>query len=284
MARVLAHPASTFVDYRARLRGEPVPGQEVAIVRAAQEARLLALTPRRDGQAGALRLVSRLRLRLLTQRKPDAIEARGVEPREHVRLILLSVSAPRQQETAPMADDPGVVAGRQLRGSCSARKGQELRKAEPAVAARARIRRLSPCVRTHERRNDRPAKLVAQVEGHVRHSEGVAGLAGCDDRFRRAARAIDVRPFGVDPESERDSDRVLACPQQRHRAVHSPAHGHRDAPLGGRGAKDRPERRRKRVHGERIARDRGRLQQRQAGQRLIEPFGVRVDDSVPVHE
>src|SRR5207253_8517984 len=83
VARVLAHLASAFVDDRARIRLEPVPGQEVAIVRAAEEARLLALTPRSDGQARALRLVSRLRLRLLPQRKPDAREARGVEPREH---------------------------------------------------------------------------------------------------------------------------------------------------------------------------------------------------------
>ena len=50
------------------------------------------------------------------------------------------------------------------------------------------------------------------------------------------------------------------------------------------GAEDRAERVRERVDRERLAADRGRLEQRQAGERPLEPGRVRLDDPVAVDE
>ncbi len=115
-----------------------------------------------------------------------------------------------------------------------------------------------------ERRHDCAAEALAQVERHVRRAEAVAQLAGRDDRGRRAAHTLAVRPGGVRPEAQRHTDGLVAgVPrlQERHGAVHASAHGHGDAARarlrGDRGA----ERVVERVECERLARNGGGLEQ-----------------------
>ena len=91
------------------------------------------------------------------------------------------------------------------------------------------------------------------------------------------------RPLGIEPEPERDADRVRPGAQERDRAVDAAAHRHRDPAGGGRCAEDRPERVRQRVDRERLAADRGGLEQRQArAGRASRPVGVGIDDPVAV--
>ena len=118
----------------------------------------------------------------------------------------------------------------------------------------------------------------------MRQPEPVAGLACGDHRLGRAAGALRVRPVRVEPETKRHADGVRSRAEQRHRAVDAAAHRHR-RPSGARlGAEDRSERRRERVDRERLAADGGRLEQRQSGQRALEPVGVRVDDRLAVDD
>src|SRR5205814_1627667 len=93
VAVVLAELRSRFVHGRARLRREAAAFEERAVVVTREEAGLLALTAAGDGKPGLLRLGAGLRLRLLAERKPDAVELARVESGEHVRLVLGRVCA-----------------------------------------------------------------------------------------------------------------------------------------------------------------------------------------------
>ena len=150
-------------------------------------------------------------------------------------------AAAREQEPAVTLDDPGVVAGREAGGADPPREGEQLGEPEAAVAADARVRRLAPRVAAHERADDGAPEPLAEVEREVRDPEPVAGLARRDDRRGRAAGSIGVRPARVDPEAQRDPDRLvagLAGAEERDCAVDPAAHRDGDptvAPAGGRG-------------------------------------------------
>ena len=175
------------------------------------------------------------------------------------------------------------MAGREPVGACAPREREQLREAEAAVAARARVRRLAARVAADERSDDRAAELLAQVERHVRHAEPMAGLARRDHAVGRAAGALGIRPVGIEPQPQRHADRVRQRAQQRDRAVDAAAHRDRDASGRRLGAEDRPERVRERVDRERLAADRRRLEQRQARDIALEPGRVGLDDPVAVH-
>src|SRR5262249_20152223 len=154
---------------------QSVAPEEVAIVAAAQEARLLALGPARHGQAGALGLGAGLLLRLLSEREPDPPEGTRIEPREHVRLVLLRVDRASEERAAPVLNDARVMTCRQPRGACPAGERQQLCEPEAPVAARAWVRRLAASVRVDERLHDRGAERLASIERHVWKAEPVAG-------------------------------------------------------------------------------------------------------------
>src|SRR5439155_19302981 len=98
--------SSVLVDDRPRFWAQPVAREELAVVAACEEARLLALGPPGRGQPGALGLGACLVLRLLPEREPDPVQKPRVEPREHVRLILLRVRSARQYQSFTIPDDP----------------------------------------------------------------------------------------------------------------------------------------------------------------------------------
>ena len=174
-------------------RRDAVSPEERAVVVAGEEARLLALGTACDGEARAVRLGARLLLALLAEREPNAVEQIGVELREHVRLVLRLVRAAREQTAAAVLDDARVVARREAFAARTGREREQLVEAERAVAADARIRRLARGVAVQERGDDRAAELLAQVEGHVRNAEPVAGVARRQHGVGRAAGALGAR-------------------------------------------------------------------------------------------
>src|SRR5262249_35828883 len=156
-----------------------------------------------------------------------------------------------------------VVARREAVAAGAPCEREQLREAEGSVAADARVRGLTACVTLDEGADDRAPELLAQVEGHMREPEPVGRLTGRDDRLGRAARALGVRAVRIEPEPERDADRVASGAQQRDRAVDASAHRDGNAARAGLGAEDGTERVREGVDGERLAADRSRLEQRE---------------------
>jgi hypothetical protein len=108
---VVAEHTAVLVHDLPRGRLEPSPLEERPVVVPSEETRLLALRPSSGLEAGTRGLGARLRLAMLAEREGDAVENAGVEPREHVRLILLWIDTAREQRPPAMAHDPCVVAG-----------------------------------------------------------------------------------------------------------------------------------------------------------------------------
>ena len=254
---VAAELRAVLVHDVSRLRHEPLALEEAPVVVTGEEAGLLALGSPRRCETGRARLGARLLLRLLAERELDAIEQLGAHRREHVRLILQRIPAAGNEPLPVPLDDARVVAGPELLGACSGGELEQRVEPERAVAAAARVRRLPRPVRVHERRDHLRPELLAQVERHVRQAEGVAGGPGRRDRGGRAARALGAWAGRVLPEPERDADRVRPCAVQRNRAVHAPAHRHRDTPGRGLRLEDLAERRGERLDRERLGRRRG---------------------------
>jgi hypothetical protein len=180
-------------------------------------------------------------------------------------------------------DDTCVVAGRQAGGPGLTSELEQPAEAEETVAADARVRRFPPAIPGHERLDDRAQELLAGIDGDVRNPEPVACRSGGDHGLRRAARALGVRPVGVDPEPQGHADRVGPCPEECNGAVHAAAH--RDGDTVGIAARleDRADGACQGVHCKLVATDGGGLEKRQAFERAVEPIGVGADDSVAVH-
>src|SRR5437868_11373960 len=179
---------------------EPMPGEKCAVVVAGEKARLLALCAARYLEAGALRLVARLLLALLAEREPDPRQMARIQRSKHVALILRRIRCSTKKRVPAMLDDARVVTGGKAIATGALCKFEQLVEAERAVAANARVRRLTACVAVDERRDDGAAELLAQVERHVRNAEPVTRLPRRDDRLGRAARAFRARPRRIEPE------------------------------------------------------------------------------------
>ena len=124
-----------------------------------------------------------------------------------------------------------VVPRRQARRPDAASEGEQRREAEATIAANTGVGRLTHRIPGDERRHDRLAKRLPEVESDVRDPERVAGLARGDDRRGRTARPLAVGTRGVGPEAQRYPDRLEPCRarlEERDRAVHPAAHGDGD--------------------------------------------------------
>ena len=95
----------------------------------------------------------------------------------------------------------------------------------------------------------------------------MARLAGGDHGVRRAARPLGARAGRVEPEAQRDADRVRGRTQERDGAVDAAAHRDRDAARRRRCREHRRDRVRERVGGERLAGHGRGLEQREADER-----------------
>ena len=114
--------------------------------------------------------------------------------------------------------------------------------------------------------------------------EPMAGLAGGDHRIGRAAGSLGARAGRVEPQAERDADRVRSGAQERDCAVDAAAHRDRDPAWTAGGREDRRNRVCERVGGESLAGDAGGLDQGQAVERPLEARSVGLDDPIPVDE
>ncbi len=275
---------SLLVDDRTGSAVEALPLEKRAVVVAREEAGLLALGALGDGQPGRGRLVACPPLSVPAERERHAVEQRRIDGGEHVGLILGGVAAAGDQPEPVPLDDPRVVAGPEHVGAGPLGEGDQGVEAESSVAAHARIRRQPVRVPLDERLDDARAEHVAQIERDVREPEPVAGFAGGDDGIGRAARALGTRAGRIEPEAQRDTDRVRSRAQERDSAVDAAAH--RDGDSAGAAARGEHRRNRvgERVGGERLAGHRGGLEQGQADERPLEARSVGGDDSVVVDE
>ena len=107
-----------------------------------------------------------------------------------------------------MPPQPCVVAGDEPRCACAPREREQLVEAERPVATSARVRRVPAFVRADELVDDRAAEFLPEVERHVRETEAVTRSARGSDGIGRAAGTFGVGRLGIDPEPERDTDRV----------------------------------------------------------------------------
>src|SRR5581483_10797801 len=96
------------------------------------------------------------------------------------------VHGPGEELHAVAADDACVVPGREAGGAGATRERKQLREAEAAVAADARVRRVAARVAAHERLDDGAAERLPQVERHVRQAESVTRLPRRQDGGGRA--------------------------------------------------------------------------------------------------
>ena len=262
---------------------EPVPPEERAVVVAGEEARLLALGAPRDGEPGARRLGSRRVLVLLAEREPDPLELLRIEAREHVRLVLrrvgAAVRAAAGRDARRCARSGRSRAGRSRRGArtraarrsgscrCSGCTGSASRRARSrgrtasTTARRNSSRRSSVTCGSPSRWQVSRAAITASGEQQARSASGPSGSSQ-----RRSVTPIAFRPA-------RSSATALSTPPLIATAVRAG-----DAL----GAEDRADRVRERVDRERLAADRRRLEQRQPGERPLEPGRVRLDDAVAV--
>ena len=110
----------------------------------------------------------------------------------------------------------------------------------------------------------------------------MAGLAGGDHGVGRAAGPLRVRRLRVDPEPERDADRVRGRAEQGDGAVDAAAHRYGRAPGTGGGLEHLADRAGERVGGERLPGTAADSSSVSPGERLLEPGRVRVDDPVAV--
>ena len=198
---VPAELAAACVDDGAIGPRQPVAGEEVAIVGAGKKAGLLALGSLRRRHAGRGCLRSRRRLALLAQREPAACQDARIDLGEHVRLILVGVAGACDQRSAAALDEAGVVAGGEPPGARAPRERDQLAEAERAVAAGARVWRLTAGVPGDEGPHDRLAKPLAEIERHVRQTSVVAGPTRGYDALARAAGAARVGAGRILPEA-----------------------------------------------------------------------------------
>ena len=182
-----------------------------------------------------------------------------------------------------MLDDPRVVAGREPGRADPAREREELREPEAAVAARARVRRLAAGVAPDEGLDDRAPERVAEIERHVRKPtlRGTCARAARTASGEQQARSTSGPSGSIQRRSVTPTAPVPAR-EERNRRVDAAAHRHRDPAGVGARADDRPEGVRERVHGQRLAADRGRLEQREPAQVVRQAVRVGVDDPVAV--
>src|SRR5207302_5964853 len=156
---------------RAGGRREAVACEEVPIVAAGEEARLLALGARGDRQAPGARLGAHLVLRALAEREVDALEVAGVEAGEHVGLVLAPVGRAREEPPPLVAHRTSVVPGHESLRARAAGEREQLGEAERAVAAHAGIRSLAARERAPERPGGGAPEPLAKSPGDVRQAQ-----------------------------------------------------------------------------------------------------------------
>jgi hypothetical protein len=181
-----------------------------------------------------------------------------------------------------MLDDPCVVPCRQHVGAGTLGERKQPGKAKAAVAVDARVGRLAAFVAAHERLDYGAAKFLPQVEGHVGHAERVARGARSKNGSGRAASPLGVRPVGIEPEPQSDTDRIRQRLEQRDCAVDTAAHRNGNATGHPGSAKNRPDRVGERINSERLPTNRSSLEQSQSNKRTIKPGSINLNNALAI--
>ena len=185
---------SPRIDAPRALPEAAVALQEGAVARAREEAHPASRACARPPGRPPLGQLAHLRLRHLSQRKPQPRERLGRER----RAAHSSGPCPGRSRCATAACGlrprwhPRVVAGRERPRPQPL--GQLEHRVEPhvPVAAHARVRRHAGRVLGQPRLDDPGAELGAQIDRQVRHAQAVRHLARAAHRLRRAAARLAV--------------------------------------------------------------------------------------------
>jgi hypothetical protein len=261
------------VDERARLWGQAVACEEVAIVGAGEKARLLALWPFGDAKTRRPSRAARLLLARVAEREPEPRDRRRIERSEHVALVLVLVGRTRKQQAPAMAPQTRVVTRREPCGADSIGEHEQVVEPKSPVARRTRVGRLAPRVPLDERRDHGPAKRLALIERDVRDPEPVTERPCLANGERGAARTLGAGPGRVEPESKRYADGLVPLglhPEQSDGAVDPAAHGDRHPPGARRAPHGGTDRCSERVHRERRTADRRGFEEQQTGELAAE--------------
>jgi hypothetical protein len=163
-------------------------------------------------------------------------------------------------------------------------KREQPGKAKAAVAMGARVRRFAAFVAADERLDYSAAKFLAQVERNVRDAERVTCSAGSKHRIGRAAGTFRVRPVGIKPEPQGDTDCVRQGLEQRDSAVDTATHRNRNPAHRPRSPKNRPDRVSERINSKRLPTNRSSLEQSQPNKGTIKPGSISRDDALTVKD
>jgi hypothetical protein len=171
VAAVAAEHAAAAVDDLPRpLARAAVAREERRAARAGEEAEVLRVGLRGDGQLRLGGQRAHLRLGQLAEREAHPRDRLGSQPAQHVGLVLGRVGRRAQEAVRAAA---GVVAGRELGGAEAAGEVEHGVEAHVAVAAHARVGRQPVRVLVEPRGHDARAELLAQVEREVRQAHPV---------------------------------------------------------------------------------------------------------------
>ena len=102
---------AVLVDDRAGRAVQALPAEERPVVVAGEEAGLLALGARRDGEPGSAASQPGLALRRLSERKADAVEQVGIDGARACTTDPSRVDARANEAATIPFDEAGVVAG-----------------------------------------------------------------------------------------------------------------------------------------------------------------------------
>ncbi len=172
-----------------------------------EEAEVLALALRGDGQAGSLCQPPDLGLCELSQGKAEPRKRGRPQSGQHVGLVLGRIGRGLEQRARAVVGDAGVVTRGERRRPDAVREGDHCVDPQVPVADHARVRRLPRPVAVYERAHDLAAEGGLEIQGQVRNPQRMTHRARPSHRLRGAARLGAVRAL-VRPELERHSHDV----------------------------------------------------------------------------
>ena len=232
-AVVAAEHIAVEIDDIARRRSARLqPLDHVGVAAGRHEADVLAVVLVGDRKAEAPRVLARLGLGHLAERKAQMIELlmRGAE--QEVALVALLLAGAVERAAGGRRARRHVMAGRQNRGAELARGAEQVLELDRHVAVDAGHRRLARDIAFGESVDHRLLEAALVVEHVMRNADPVGDVAGVVDVLPGAAGALPVRGRPMVVKLQRHADDVVALFLQkrgRHRRVDAAGHGDDDA-------------------------------------------------------
>ena len=186
-----------------------MPTQELALSLPGEEAEVLAFRPPGDLQARLGGDLAHPGLGQIPEWKAQPPERAGLQPREHVGLVLRRVAGTREEGPRAVIRDLGVVTGGELGGAEAIGEGDHRVDAQLPVAEDAGIGSASLGVAAQERPDDPVPELSLEVERQMRDPERMREPSRSQNGLGRAAAALAIGVL-VRPELQRHRDDLAA--------------------------------------------------------------------------